>query len=279
MKNSLLLIICVMSLLVTACSDKTESIPSENDTREIHIKTEEPIESAAENPFAVSIRGVCGEEIPVTDLIAENPNLGGIDFSIYTYEGFGYYSPSDGAVVYKFDCDPFGEIDQPEMCPVDYRHIDAGDKILGLKLESASGMLFENDGVISLEQQELCFSGSIELNGFVYICRGDELYCDENQILFLPADGEWSGLPYHYMQGDIRYLGENYDFYWNGNAYALDLGNVSDYDFPELSEGGHSVREAAVVISDIIIRDCFTDMFFGAENYVRTAVLESIEFK
>ncbi len=148
-----------------------------------------------------------------------------------------------------------------------------------MRLESSTGMLFDDDGKISLEQQELYFSGRIELNGFLYVCRGDELYCTENEILFLPDDGAWSGMPYHYTQGNPRYLGENYEFYWCGKAYVLSLGNVSDYDIPELSAGGHSVRAVTVTISDLVIRDCFTDMFFGVGYYISSAAIDDIEFK
>lgn len=271
-KRSVALIITPVMLLMAGCADTEQIVSQQSD-----IETSESADEV-DNSNKVSIRGVCGEEISATDYSVELEDTD-FDFSIYTYEGFGYYSPSDGAVVCKYDCEPFGEIDEPEMSSVDYQHIDIGDEILGLKLERAKGMLYDKDGVISLEQQELRFSGSIELDGYVYICRGDELYCDENQILFLPADGEWNGLPYHYMQGDPRYLGENYDFYWNGKAYVLSLGNLSDYDFSELDKGGHSVREATVTISDLIICDCFTDMFFGAESYVRSATLDSIDFK
>ena len=74
-------------------------------------------------------------------------------------------------------------------------------------------------------------------------------------------------------------MGENYEFYWCGKASVLSLGNVSDYHIPELSEGGYSVRAVTVTISDLVIRDCFTDMFFGANYYVKSAIIDSIEFK
>ena len=275
-------IIILTVLFTTGCVDKTQSESWISNAETSELIDERTVEIIGNNNTHV-VQGVCGEEITVTDYIAENidkhPEFANFDFHIYVFDDFGYYSPSDGDVLYKYDCDPFGAIDEPKRSLVEYQHINVGDEICGLRLESATGMLFDEDGEISLEQQELYFSGSIKLNGFLYICRGDELYCTENEILFLPDDGEWSGLPYHYAQGDPRYLGENYEFYWCGKAYVLSLGNVSDYHIPELSEGGHSVRTATVTISDLVIRDCFTDMFFGANYYVKSAIIDSIEFK
>ncbi len=252
---------CAIALSISACSDTAQE--------------DRPL---GENE--VYINGLCGEKIYAVDYKAANSenedwSLSDLPFSIYTYEGFGYYSPSDGKVNTISNCDPY-DIETLFDSPLNYKHIDIGDKVGGLTLESASGMLFLEDGKISLEQQELKFSGKITLKGYVYVCKGDELYAGEDEVWFYPADGEWKGLPYQRLQSDDGILGENRDFSWSGNAPILRLGFVSDYEFSKLTEYSNDVREVTVTISDIILNNCFTDMFFGAGAYMNYATLLDI---
>ncbi|MCM1299373.1 MAG: hypothetical protein NC203_04915 [Firmicutes bacterium] len=238
----------------------------------------EPDRPLGENE--VYMKGLCGEQIYAVDFMAEHSDdeLGSLElpFSVYTYEGFGYYSPSDGKVVAISNCDPYsaGELFDS---PVNYRHINVGDKIGDLTLESASGMLFLEDGDISLEQQALKFSGKLTLKGYVYVCKGDEMYAEEGNVWFYPADGEWKGLPYQRIQCDFGVLGENCDFCWLGDAPMIRLGSVSDYEFSELAEYSSDVREVTVTINEITLRNCFTDLFFGAGYYMNFATLLDIK--
>ena len=249
------------ALLATGCSDSSE------------------IESSLSN--GISIKGICGEDITVVDFLekmSDTVNITELPFSAYSYEGFGYYSPSDGQVGIKPNCEPFNEEPFIEYPTPVYQHIDVGDKIGGLKLKSASGTLFDIDGELSLEQQELCFSGSLTLKGYIHLCIGDEMYCEEDDLLFYPSDEEWKDLPFNSYNWSTEYLGENYDFYWCGNVPVIHLGKVYDRYYSEVSEVSDNPKEVTVTISDIVLRCRFTDSFFGANSNRNSATLEDIRF-
>lgn len=227
----------------------------------------------------IPMKGICGEDITVVDYLEERSeymDTTQFSFSVYTYEGFGYYSPSDGKVGVKsntFNAVPFVNCSSPN-----YRHIDVGDKIGSLELKSANGMLFDTESEISLEQQTLCFSGKITLKGYIHLCIGDEMYCEEDDLLFYPSNETWKDLPFNSYNSNSGYLGENYDFYWCGNAPVIHLGKVSDRYYDEISKVSKEPKEVTVTLSDIVLNCCFTDMFFGAGSYINTATLDTIIF-
>ena len=262
-KFAALCALCLAASLTAGCSNSSEP------------------ESALSD--GISIKGLCGEDITVADFFEKiSERFSGSElepaFSAYSYEGFGYYSPSDGQVGIKTHCEPYNEEPFIERLAPDYQHIDVGDKIGGLKLKSASGTLFDIDGELKLEQQELCFSGSLTLKGYIHLCVGDELYCEEDDLLFYPSDGEWKDLPFNDHNWSTVYLGENYDFYWCGNVPIIHLGKVSDRYYSEVLEVSDNPKEVTVTISDIVLKNCFTDSFFGANSNRNSATLEDIRF-
>lgn len=260
-KITTLCTLCLAVLLTVGCSNSSEA------------------ETSLSN--GISMKGICGEDITVVDFLeklSEDFNVAELTFSAYTYEGFGYYSPSDGTVGVKSNCEPFNEEPFIERPTLNYQRIDVGDKIGGLELKSASGTLFDTDGEISLEQQVLCFSGSLTLKGYIHLCIGDEMYCEEDDLLFYPSDETWKDLPYNSYNWNMEYLGEDYDFFWCGNVPVIHLGKVSNRYYSEISEVSDNPKEVTVTISDIVLKCCFTDMFFGSDSYRNSATLEKIIF-
>lgn len=182
------------ALLATGCSNSSASESTSIETASNAVTNSADVtasESGAYETTSFSLKGLCGEDITVADFLeehSEDSDFIELPFSVYTFEGFGYYSPTVGKAGVKSPCEPFNEepfIDRPTL---NYQHIDVGDKIGGLELKSANGMLFDRDGEISLEQQVLCFSGSLTLKGYIRLCVGDELYCEEDDLLFYPSD-------------------------------------------------------------------------------------------
>lgn len=262
-KITALCALCLAASLTAGCSNSSEPESALND--------------------GISIKGLCGEDITVVDFFEKiSEKFSGSEFepafSAYSYEGFGYYSPSDGTVGIKTHCEPFNEEPFIEYPTSNYQHIDVGDKIGGLELKSASGTLFDMDGELSLEQQELCFSGSLTLKGYIHLCVGDELYCEEDDLLFYPSDETWKDLPYNSYNRNLEYLGENYDFFWCGNVPVIHLGKVSDRYYSEISEVSDNPKEVTVTISDIVLKCCFTDMLSNAGSNRNSAELDDISF-
>ena len=280
--KKLTLIILTLTIMVSlaACNDNSDNVIVDTPQNSADTTTSSVDESESSSSSSISIKGVCGEDITAVDFLKEHSdqNFGDLPFLIYTYEGFGYYSPSDGSGGVKPDCESFNEEPFIERPTLNYQHIDVGDNISGLELISASGMLFDTDGEISLEQQELRFSGSLTLKGYLHLSVGDVLYSEEDDLLFYPSAEEWKNLPYNSKNCGTEYLGEDYDFYWCANAPVIHLGKVSDRYYSEITEVSNNPKEVTVTISDIVLRCCFTDMFFGDSSRRNSAVLDAIVF-
>lgn len=100
-----------------------------------------------------------------------------------------------------------------------------------------------------------------------------------NDLLFYPSDEAWKDMPYNSLNCNFEYLGENSDFYWCGNAPVIHLGKVSDRYYSDISEISKNPKEVTVTISDIVLQNCFTDLFFGASSYINYAELDDISFE
>lgn len=297
MKKIFIPIILTLALTLTACnnggteqqtSEDTHSLPEESSqTSQTEESTAEdtkeettPAESQQPESSTVSMKGICGEDITAVDFFMEHPDLkiDGLPFSVYTFEGFGYYSPSDG----KADCRPIEElpssVDNPDR---NFQHIDIGDNVGGLELTNADGMLLVDDGKVELCKQKLYFSGSITLKGYVYLCKGNELYAEEDELWFYPADGEWEGLPFNDPISYIwNFLGEDYDMGWYGRAPVLNLGTAPQRFLTQISEASDKVEEVNVTIKDVVLGSMIDDtgLFYHYDYTVNSASLQDMTF-
>ena len=274
---------CLAALFAAGCSNSSEIKPPNSKPPETESSNSTSSEAESLLGNGISVKGICGEDITVVDFLERVSNkfdvsILGPDFSAYSYEGFGYYSPSDGQVGIKPNCEPFNEEPFIEYPTPVYQHIDVGDKVGGLELKSASGTLFDIDGELSLEQQVLCFSGSLKLKGYIRLCIESEVFGQEGDLMFYPSDKAWKDLPFNSYNWSTEYLGENHDFYWCGNVPVINLGKVSDQYYPEISEISNEPKEVTVTISDLVLKCCFTDMFFGIDSYINSATLDNIIF-
>ena len=265
---------------------QTEESSQTSQTEETSADTtSEDTAPESEAPTAdglISVKGLCGEDINVTDctehyreLLPGAPNL---PDSVYTYEGFGYYAPSDG----KAECCPIEELPSSVGNPDrNFQHIDIGDNVGGLKLTNADGMLLVDDGKVELCKQKLYFSGSITLKGYVYLCKGNELYAQEDELWFYPADGEWEGLPFNDpISYTSNFLGEDYDMGWYGHAPMLNLGLAPKSFRSQISEASDNIEEVTVTIRDVVLGSMIdhTDLFYHYDYTVSSATLEDMTF-
>ena len=230
----------------------------------------------------ISVKGLCGEDITVTDCTEKYremlPGVPNLPDSVYTYEGFGYYAPSDG----KAECCPIEELPSSVGNPDrNFQHIDIGDNVGGLELTNADGMLLVDGGKVELCKQKLYFSGSITLKGYVYLCKGNELYAQEDELWFYPADGEWEGLPFNDpISYTSNFLGEDYDMGWYGHAPMLNLGLAPKSFRSQISEASDNIEEVTVAIRDVVLGSMIdnTDFFYHYDYTVSSATLEDMTF-
>ena len=289
-----------LAMTLTACSNSgtaEQTTASQSPTQESSqtsqaTQTEESSADTAsedtapesEAPTAdglISVKGLCGEDITVTDCTEKYremlPGVSNLPDSVYTYEGFGYYAPSDG----KAECRPVEELPSNVYNPDrNFQHIDIGDNVGGLELTNADGMLRVDDGKVELCKQKLYFSGSITLKGYVYLCKGNELYAQEDELWFYPADGEWEGLPFNDPISHPSYLGEEYDMGWCGHAPMLHLGLAPKSFRSQISEASDNIEEVTVAIRDVVLGSMIdnTDLFYHYDYTVSSATLEDITF-
>ncbi len=236
-------------------------------------------ESDTSESSVVSMKGVCGEDITAVDFIKEHPDLqlDVLPFSVYTFEGFGYYSPSDGNADCR-PCEPYNAmpfIDAPHR---KFQRIDVGDEICGLKVTDVDGMLYDKGGEISLQRQTLHLSGELTLKGYIHLCDGDEQYCEEDDLLFYPADGAWEGMPFNDLNVNSQYLGDDYAHFWCGNAPTIHLGKVSDKYYNQISEVSKGPQEVTVTISNLILNFCRANILSSQDDFMNFATLEDIVF-
>ena len=238
-----------------------------------------PAESQQSEGSVVSMKGVCGEDITAVDFFKEHPDLQlyRLPFSVYTFEGFGYYSPSDGNADCR-PCEPYNAmpfIDAPHR---KFQRIDVGDEICGLKVTDVDGMLYDKDGEISLQRQTLHLSGELTLKGYIHLCDGDEQYAEEDTLLFYPANGEWKDMPFNYVSVNTQYLGKDYENFWCGNAPIISIGKVPEQFRSQISQISDYPEAVTVTISDIILNYCMTDLFASQYYFTNFATLEDIVF-
>ena len=238
-----------------------------------------PAESQQSESSVVSMKGVCGEDITAVDFIKEHPDLQlyRLPFSVYTFEGFGYYSPSDGKAGCE-SCEPFNAMPFINVCNLKFQRFDVGDEICGLKVTNASGMLYDEDGEISLQKQNICLSGELTLKGYIHLCDGDEQYCEEDDLLFYPTDGAWEGMPFNDLNVNFQYLGDDYAHLWCGNAPTIHLGKVSDKYYNRISEVSKEPQEVTVTISNLILNFCRANILSSQDDFMNFATLEDIVF-
>ena len=300
MKKIFISLVLAFALTLTACNNggtaeqttASQSPAQESSQTSQTTQTEESSADTAsedtapesEAPTAdglISVKGLCGEDITVTDCTEHYremlPGVSNLPDSVYTYEGFGYYAPSDG----KAECCPIEELPSSVGNPDrNFQHIDIGDNVGGLELTNADGMLLVNDGKVELCKQKLYFSGSITLKGYVYLCKGNELYAQEDELWFYPADGEWEGLPFNDPISHPSYLGEEYDMGWCGHAPMLHLGLAPKSFRSQISEASDNIEEVTVAIRDVVLGSMIdnTDFFYHYDYTVSSATLEDMTF-
>ncbi len=206
-KKTALFVIC--PLLLCGCSEKTER-------------------SYEDRTFC----GVCGENLSLysaTDVDVDILNRP----DVCIFNGYVYIAVSDGKTYDTvsdpelFSDDALEQLSRPDGITDKnaYRIYRIGDTIGSLTIRDAwvgynvfidSGEYFDRAGAV--------FDGEITLKG--YITSGE---IAENGLAFMPADGEWNGLPVLYMNsGGV--LHDSKGFVIEGRAPRFDLGFTTDYD-------------------------------------------------
>ncbi len=234
------------------------------------------------------ITDLCGESIS----LKYDENMNGIMDKtgalsrFYVYEDQGYYIPSDGRVSYKtmLPAEEYKGNDELDRAldRSDFQRIKKGEELRGLTLESAKGVLeVDENGKTHLTRQWLDFSGSITLNGFVYIFAVDEDggYLGHGDIVFLVDEGEWAGLPFNERYMSLTQWGTDSSFFWAATAPVINLGNLSDYDISSISDNQGKISEVTVTIGNLSLRNDLNDVGYSHNWSVSVGVIEDIEFK
>lgn len=318
MKKALITAILSAALLLSGCAgDKENSTIPENTilsntdtleesnsegvipddpprTAEILDQTSESSENQVFFPVDIDfdktniINDLCGESISLEFDERMNKVMDNIGSPsrFYVYEDFGYYVPSDGRVVYKHMLSPSDYPDDETISRMldrsNFQRINKGEELCGLTLKSAKGVLqVDENGETQLTRQWLDFSGSITLNGFVYIFADDEDagYFTGGDVFFLADKDEWTGLPFNERYMSRTQWGADSSFYWAATAPVINLGNLSDYDISSLSDNQGKISEATVTIGDLSLRNDLNDIAYSYNWDVNMSVIENIEFK
>lgn len=291
-KSKLGALLCAASmLLLTSCSGGESSAASSggesqstasssaavsestsaSDASDSADTAEPTAESAGESSFqsesdsnAVTRIGFLGEEAAVTlsDLSAPDG-----DGTLYLFSGYGYVEPSDGTVTVLTADEYEQKVNSGEEVETartgEYTRIETGAEVGGLTLSSAEGWIVyadENPETVGeLNYEELTFTGERTMKGYIYTYNGEEDagYATPGDMYFLPADGEWEGLP---VCGKSGIIWLNDDFIWVCNAPNLYLGNTDTDDIPDADniERG-KVYEVTVEVSALLLKTALCD--------------------
>lgn len=259
----------------TVSSEETSQTSQTEGSSEETTQEKPPVSIPVEDDWEIETKGLCGEDITVRDFFKDHPAAGeGISASLYSYDGFGYCSLSDGRADCR-PCEPYNAEPFIEPCDLKFQHIDVGSKLGELELASADGVISVDKGNVRIELQKLTFSGKLTMKGYVHLCQGNEPYAVENSVWFYPTDGEWEGLPFNDRSVNSQYLGKDRGHFWCGNAPVLDLGIVDKSFYSLISEAGDKVQEVTVTIGDLVLG--YADSAFYIYSYsVNSAKLYDI---
>lgn len=207
LKKTALFVIC--SLLLCGCTGKTER-------------------SYEDRTFC----GVCGENLSLysaSDVYIDSLNRP----EVCIFNDYVYIAVSDGKTYDTVSAPELFSDDGSEQLPRPdgitdknaYNTYRTGDMIGSLTLREAwVGYNVFIDSGEYFDRAAAVFDGEITLKG--YITSGETA---ENGLAFMPADGEWNGLPVLYMNsGGV--LRDSNGFVIEGRAPRFDLGLMTDYD-------------------------------------------------